>query len=200
MRDVPVAQLAGRQFNRVSREQLRQLGVTERAIAYAVAKGRLVFVGRMCWRSRRCSSRPALARALRESVRLELTTVPRIADALGRAAPRCRSRSLAQAIARYAGLPIERARSGAEVRAMEVLRDAGHPLPELNERRAGEEADLSWTHERLIIEIDGVPFHLDAGEDARKQAIWESAGWTVRRLSSDAVYHHPAHLLALAAG
>ena len=143
-------------------------------------------------------SRPALARALREAVRLKLTTVHRVTDAHGRSAPRRRSKALAQAISRYAGLPLERARSGAEVRAMEVLRDAGVPLPRLNERRAGEEADLSWARERLIIEIDGGPFHLDAGEDARKQAIWEAAGWTVRRISSDDVYEFPARLLALA--
>src|SRR4051794_6513807 len=43
MRDVDVAQLAGRQFNRVSREQLLQLGLTEKTIAHRVAAGRLVF-------------------------------------------------------------------------------------------------------------------------------------------------------------
>ena len=81
---------------------------------------------------------------------------------------------------------------------MEILRDAGVPLPLLNERRAGEEADLSWARQRLIIEIDGGPFHLDVGEDARKQAIWEAARWDVRRISSDDVYEHPARLVDLA--
>jgi very-short-patch-repair endonuclease len=93
---------------------------------------------------------------------------------------------------------LERARSGAEVRALEILRDAGRPLPRLNFRIAGEEADLSWPSERLIVEIDGGPFHLDVGEDARKEAAWKSAGWDVRRLPSDAVYERPASLLALA--
>src|SRR3954467_8077660 len=44
MRDVLVAELAGRQFNRVSREQLRDLGLTEREIVHRVAAGRLVIV------------------------------------------------------------------------------------------------------------------------------------------------------------
>src|SRR5690242_2011158 len=44
MRDVEIAQLAGRQFNRISRGQLLELGVTEKAIAHAVAAGRYVFV------------------------------------------------------------------------------------------------------------------------------------------------------------
>jgi hypothetical protein len=287
MRDVLVAELAGRQFNRVSLAQLFELGLSGRAVERRVAAGRLVSVeegvfavapvlahdewgrwmgatltapgtvlshvsaaaawgfwsatrefetvtrpgnggprrlgGVFAFRSitlegectmlrgipittaertlldiARSVSRTALARAVRDAVRLELTTIERLADALGRAPRRRRSRSLGIAIARYSGLPLERARSGAEVRAMEVLRTAGRRLPRLNERIAGEEADLSWTRERLIVEIDGGPFHLDVGEDARKQACWETAGWTVRRLPSDAVYDSPSALLALA--
>ena len=81
---------------------------------------------------------------------------------------------------------------------MEILRAADHPLPRLNHRVAGEEADLSWTRERLIVEIDGGPFHLDRGEDLRKQARWERAGWSVKRIPSDFVYEHPHRLLELA--
>ena len=80
---------------------------------------------------------------------------------------------------------------------MEILRDAGRPLPRLNVRLAGEEADLSWSRRRLIIEIDGGPFHLDAGEDARKQQAWEAAGWEVRRIPADDVYERPQRLLDL---
>lgn len=139
----------------------------------------------------------ALARAVREAVRLKLTTVEAIADCLGRHLGRRGSLRLAAVIARYAGLPLERARSGAEVRALEVLREAGYALPRLNVLVAGEECDLSWPS-GTIIEIDGGPFHLDAGEDARKQACWEAAGWVVRRIDSDDVYERPNRLLALA--
>ena len=48
------------------------------------------------------------------------------------------------------------------------------------------------------MEIDGGPFHLDQGEDRRKQARWERAGWTVRRVPSDDVYENPERLLAAA--
>jgi very-short-patch-repair endonuclease len=65
----------------------------------------------------------------------------------------------------------------------------------LNARIAGEEADLSWLTEKLIIEIDGGPFHLDVGEDARKQRTWERAGWRVHRIPSDDVYERPERLL-----
>jgi len=138
-----------------------------------------------------------LARSLREAIRLERTTLTEVADFLGTTRHRGR-RKLAGVVARYSGLPLERARSGAEVRALEILRDAGRPIPQLNVRRAGEEADLSWNEARLIIEVDGGPFHQDRGEDARKQAVWESAGWLVRRIDADRVYDSPQLLLAIA--
>ena len=143
-------------------------------------------------------SERALARAVREAARLNLTTVEVLADCLGRHRGRRGSRRLHAVIARYVGLPIERARSGAEIRALEILRAARYELPRLNARVAGEEADLSWPS-KVLIEIDGGPFHLDVGEDARKQARWEKAGWTVRRISSDDVYERPERLLAIAA-
>jgi hypothetical protein len=287
MRDARVAQLAGKQFNRVSRRQLIELGLSNAAIAHRVATGRLVIVeegvlavapvlehddwgrwigatltapssvlsqvsaatargiwslprefetitrpgsggprrhgGVLVFRSSTLAgecevlrgipitsvprtlldlaagvSERALARALRDAVRLQLTTIGGLADRLGHYRGRRGSRRLAVAIARYTGLPLERARSGAEVRALEVLRTAGRPLPRLNVRVAGEEADLSWSRRRLIIEIDGGPFHLDVAEDARKEACWRAAGWTVRRVSSDDVYQDPQRLLELA--
>ena len=79
-----------------------------------------------------------------------------------------------------------------------VLRDAHRPVPRLNNRIAGEEADLSWASERLIIEIDGGPFHQDAGEDRRKETVWRGAGWTVLRVPSDDVYSAPERLLSIA--
>jgi len=139
----------------------------------------------------------ALARALREAVRLELTTLAALGDRLGEYRGRRGSRRLAETIARYSGLRLERARSGAEIRALEILRDANRPLPRLNARIGGEEADLSWPDKRLIIEIDGGPFHLDVGEDVRKEGAWQSAGWVVQRLPASAVYEEPERLLRL---
>jgi hypothetical protein len=142
--------------------------------------------------------RRLLARCVREALRLRLTTVAALVELLaGRHRGRRGSRRLLRVVADYAGLPVERCRSGAEVRALEILRDAGRPAPRVNAEIAGEEADLSWRALRLIVEIDGGPFHLDVGEDARKQGCWESAGWTVRRLPSDDAYEAPERLLAL---
>ena len=44
MRDVQIAELAGAQFNRVSRAQLAALGFSADAVAHRVAAGRLVIV------------------------------------------------------------------------------------------------------------------------------------------------------------
>ena len=97
-----------------------------------------------------------------------------------------------------ADLPLGRARSDAETRALEVLALDGRPLPELNRVIAGREVDLSWPAHRLIVEIDGPQFHLDPAEDDRRQAPWVRAGWTVHRLPSGAVFDAPERLLGLA--
>jgi hypothetical protein len=139
-----------------------------------------------------------LARALREALRTKCTTSADLLRAVDGHFARRGTRKVLRTLARYAGLPVDKARSGSEIRALMVLRDAGRTLPRLNHEIAGEEADLSWAEHRLIIEIDGGPFHQDVGEDARKEAAWSAAGWTVLRLSSDAVYDDPDRLLGLA--
>lgn len=286
MWDSQIAKVAAGQFNRISRRQLIDLGLTDKAITHRVVSGRLVAVeegvfaiapvldddwgrwmaatltaprsvlshlsaaaawgilslarplesvtrpgsggprrhgGVLAYRSTtldgdvvtvsgvpvtsvprtlldlaRTVGDRALARAVREAVRLGLTTVPTLVDRMADYRGRRGSRRLTDTITRYAGLPLERARSGAEIRALEILRDANRPLPRLNARVAGEEADLSWLNQKLIIEIDGGPFHLDVGEDERKQRAWERAGWKVLRIPSDEVYERPERLLHLA--
>ena len=287
MWDVQVVELARKQFNRFSRRQLHELGMSDNAIAHRVATGRFEYVeqgvlalapvvedhewgkwmgavltspgsclshfsaatARGFWDlprgyetitrpgsggPRRCGgilvfrsstllgdcttlhgipitsaartvldlaahiSERALARTVRVAVRVRATSIGELADILGRHRGRRGAARLGKAVARYTGLPIERARSGAEVRALELLVAAGRPVPALNVNVAGEEADLSWAESRRIIEIDGGPFHLDVGEDARKEACWRAAGWRVERISSDDIYERPERLLALA--
>lgn len=143
-------------------------------------------------------SERALARLVREAIRLRITSAGDLANTLGRHRGRRGCGRLGDVLARYAGLPLERARSGAEVRALELLREAGRPMPRLNVRIAGEEADLSWARQRRIVEIDGGPFHLDRGDDIRKQSCWEGAGWSVMRIPDRVVYDEPRLLLAIA--
>lgn len=138
-------------------------------------------------------------RALRDAVRLKLTTVPRLLDSIALHAGRRGVASLRERCSVYVRLPLARCRSDAEVEGLLLLDAAGIALPRVNVRCAGEEADFSWPGRRLIIEIDGPQFHRDPLEDARKTRLWTRAGWTVRRISSDDLYADPARLLALVA-
>ena len=143
-------------------------------------------------------SNAALARCVREAIRLGTTTLLAIMDALtAHLQGRRGCRKLKRVLARYAGLPLDLARSATEVRALELLRDAGRAMPALNRKVAGVEADLVWRRERLIIELDGGPFHQDRGEDERKEAIWRDAGYAVLRVSSEVVWEEPERLLCL---
>jgi hypothetical protein len=286
MQDARVEELAREQFNRISRTQLRELGLSDDAIAHRVARGRLIVLhegvfalppvldhddlgrwkgatltapgsrlslgsaghawaiwyrptglisvtrpgsggprrmsGVIAYRSTtvvaesteldgipittpertlldlaRKASRAALARGVRDAIRLGLTTLPDLAAFTMVRRRRGGARALEIVLGRYSGLPLHRARSGAEVKALELLRDASRPMPRLNARIAGEEADLSWPEIKLIVEIDGDPYHLDKGEDARKEAAWIAAGWVVRRIPADDVYQRSARLLAI---
>lgn len=99
-------------------------------------------------------------------------------------ANRCnRSGRLAELAARYARLPIARARSDPEARALELLAAAGALVPRVNATIAGEKADLSWEQARHIVVLDGLDFHQFPDEDLRKQRVWEHTGWTVCRPS-----------------
>jgi very-short-patch-repair endonuclease len=145
-------------------------------------------------------SRRAMERALREALRLRAATPQRLLETLARHRGRRGAARLLELARRYRGLPYARTRSNAEARALEVLADAGLELPEVNVRIAGEEADLVWRDRRLIIEIDGPQFHRFPDVDRNKQLAWRGAGFTVRRLGSQAVYDRPAELLALSSG
>ncbi len=136
-------------------------------------------------------------RLLREALRLDLTTHPELLEALERHRGRRGTRHLADLAARYGTIAYRRTRSDAEARALEVLHGAGVEAPRVNVWVAGEEADLVWAKRRLIVEIDGPQYHRFPDEDARKQAVWDAAGYTVRRLPSDAVYHEPGRLVEL---
>jgi very-short-patch-repair endonuclease len=140
----------------------------------------------------------AAKRAYREALRLNVMTRNDLLTALSRHRGRRGTGLLRDQMTRYARLPYDRARSDAESRALELLHDAGVEPPRVNIRIAGEEADLVWPRRRLVVEIDGPQYHRFPGEDARKQGVWEAAGYTVRRVTSDRVYGDPAALLAAA--
>jgi very-short-patch-repair endonuclease len=66
----------------------------------------------------------------------------------------------------------------------------------VNVRVAGREADYVWRQWKLIVEVDSKEFHFFNIDDADKQARWQAAGYTVRRIMANDIYHHPHLLLA----
>jgi len=130
-------------------------------------------------------------------LRLKATTLPELQSTLSRHPRRRGTKLIGELAARYSVVPYTRSRSDAESRALELLHDARVELPTVNTRIAGEEADLAWPDRRLIIEIDGPQYHLFPEQDAGKELRWKAAGYTVRRVGSDVVYHQPERFLRL---
>src|SRR5436190_24240798 len=104
-------------------------------------------------------------KALREALRLKCLSIDTLDAHLAAAAGRHRPASLTRQVDRYGHLQLHRCRSDAEAYAVELIANTRLPLPQINKRIAGEEADLSWPAHRLIIEIDGGQFHTDKAED-----------------------------------
>lgn len=140
----------------------------------------------------------ARRKLLREALRRRRVTGASMAATLDRHPGRRGTRTLRASVVRLARLQLERCRSDAEAYAMELLDEHRRPLPIVNARWAGEEADLAWEPLRLIIELDGPQWHRDKEDDARKTAVWTLAGWTVRRLDTDVLFARPSSLLELA--
>jgi very-short-patch-repair endonuclease len=98
-----------------------------------------------------------------------------------------------------ASLPATRTRSDAELLGAALIVEVGLKQPQINVRRAGFAADLSWPEHKLIIELDGPQFHSLPGEDEKRNRAWRAAGWTVVRISTDVVYDDPAGFVATVA-
>ncbi len=143
-------------------------------------------------------SRTARSKMLREALRLRRTTAVELLAAVHRHRTRRGVTSLATEITARMRLPFDRCRSDGEAYGLVVLDDAGFPIPRVNERFAGEEADFCWPDRKEIIEIDGPQWHRFKEEDARKTLIWTAAGFRVQRLTSERLFTDPQSLLDLA--
>jgi hypothetical protein len=136
-----------------------------------------------------------LGRTFREAIRLRHTTAKRVIHTLHRHPHRPGAPRLRELASRYAHIPYQRTRSDPEALALELLHDAGRPLPKVNVKIAGEEADLVFPGKR-IVEIDGPQYHQFRDEDDRKAERWRKAGYEVTRVASDLVYEAPDEFLA----
>jgi very-short-patch-repair endonuclease len=128
---------------------------------------------------------------LREALRLKCTTPTALDAHLEAAAARNRPASLKVLLDRYRRLGLDRTKSDAEARGLELLDEHGVELPEVNVQVAGFEADYVWPRLHLIVEVDGDQWHQDKARDAEKTAAWTGAGHAVRRVEADVIFATP---------
>lgn len=89
-------------------------------------------------------------------------------------------------------------RSEAEERFLELMRKAGVPAPEVNVRVGRWVVDFFWRAERVVVEIDGYPYHSGRAareRDHRKDADLQDARCFVSRISARRLWHAPEEVL-----
>jgi very-short-patch-repair endonuclease len=94
-------------------------------------------------------------------------------------------------------------RSRKEKRLLRGLRDARLPMPETNVKFGCFEADFLWHRERLVVEVDGYPFHRGPAafnRDHEKDLVLRGAGLDVLRFTGDHVEKQLTMVLARIAG
>lgn len=90
-------------------------------------------------------------------------------------------------------------RSEAERRMLALLRAAGLPPSDVNVRVCGQEVDMLWRAERLIVEIDGFEYHRtrEAFErDRLRDARLQAAGYRVMRITWRQISERPEAVVA----
>jgi very-short-patch-repair endonuclease len=92
-------------------------------------------------------------------------------------------------------------RSRPERRHLEAFRRADLPEPETNARIEGFEVDFLWEKHKLVLEVDGHPFHSarpDRRADHRRDARLQELGYTVLRIDADESVERAVALVARA--
>jgi very-short-patch-repair endonuclease len=94
-------------------------------------------------------------------------------------------------------------RSECEERFLELVRKADLPRPEVNARVGRFEVDFCWRRWRVIVEIDGYPFHSSQAaleRDHRRDAVLQQMGFFVIRVLGRELLMAPERVLVRLAG
>jgi very-short-patch-repair endonuclease len=86
-------------------------------------------------------------------------------------------------------------RSELERRALQLVRRAGLPQPEVNVRLHGYEVDLLWRDAGLVVELDGSEYH-DPEHDTRRDNNLRAHGWSVSRFTWRQIVNDPDWVVA----
>jgi very-short-patch-repair endonuclease len=170
--DLAVLDLAGRQQGVVGAEQLAALGLGRHAVAHKLAGGWLRRVHRGIYLTD-LSLNEQFSPYPRHRGTAALKEAHRIALAL--------------------------TRSEAERRALDLIRAARLPEPEVNARVGPWELDLLWRKDRVVVEIDGYAFHSSRRSferDRRKDRDLQAAGYRVLRFTWRELTEEPEAVVA----
>ena len=86
-----------------------------------------------------------------------------------------------------------------EARFLELLIDAGLPLPETNRRAGSRRVDCRWPDQKLTVELDGYQFHNSRHsweQDRHREREARARGDEFRRYTYGDVFERPALMLA----
>jgi Protein of unknown function (DUF559)/Transcriptional regulator, AbiEi antitoxin len=92
-----------------------------------------------------------------------------------------------------------RTRSGLERHMRRLAGQAGLDPPVINVRILGRERDFTWPRHRLVVEVDGGPYHAPRGareDDHDRDAELVLAGWRVLRFTDAQLDHEPDTVIA----
>jgi very-short-patch-repair endonuclease len=144
------------------------------------------------------TAQPAdLERAIAEASALRLVTEREIYRTLERTPRRFGAARLRAELDRERGPAWTQ--SDAERRMLRLIRSAGLPPPQTQVRIAGFPADFLWPEHKLIVEVDGYPFHSHRRafeRDRRRDAAHVAAGYLVIRFSWRQLKEEPLVVVA----
>ncbi len=140
-----------------------------------------------------------LRRALVRSLELDIFDRGALDAVLARSSGRRGLGALGRILAELpeAAAPV---RSELERRFLDLVRQAGLPVPVVNARIAGHEVDFHWPPQRLIVETDGRATHDTAfafERDRARDLDLHLAGWQVVRLTWSQITREPDRVTAM---
>ena len=138
--------------------------------------------------------------AIAEACAKGLTDEPRILAAIGRAPNHAGVASVRAILMQPGGA--SRTRSGGERAMLKLIRAAHLPAPRTNVLIAGFTADFLWPDQRLIVEVDGYPYHSSRSaleRDHRRDIVHKNAGYEVLRFTARQLEEEPLYVAAVIA-
>jgi len=139
-------------------------------------------------------------RAIAEAFALKLLTEPQLRAAIDRVPTRAGVARVKAILGRPGGP--SRTRSGGEQAMLRLIRAARLPAPRTNYPVAGFPADFCWPEARLIVEVDGQPYHSTRAaieRDHRRDIVHREAGYEVIRFTAKQLEEAPYYVATVIA-